>query len=97
MLGEDAVAQFDELGFVGGFAGNELTRTASCLDLGEASVGFGGVATDEDHVRTGGGEAFGHGAAEFARAADDDGRAAFEGEEIEGGHGARVWSLEYRV
>ena len=53
-------------------------------DLGEARFGFGGVATDEDHMGAGGGEAFGHGAAEFARAADDDGGAAFAGEEIEG-------------
>ena len=97
MLGEDAVAQLDELGLVGGFAGNELTRTARGLDLGEAGVGLGGVATDENHVSAGGGEAFGHGTAEFTGAADDDGRAAFEGEEIEGGHGSRVWSLEYRV
>lgn len=78
--GEDGGEEGFEAGLGAGFGGLEPGIAAGSGDGVEAGFGFFFVAADEDDFGSGGGEAFGHGAAEFAGATDDDGDLALEGE-----------------
>ena len=67
------------------------------MDGFEAFFGFGGVATDQDDFRAGGGVALGDGAAELTGAADDDGGFALKREEFENGRHEGVFGQDCRV
>ena len=75
---QHGVEQALELGLAGGLGGVKPGLAAGRGDLVEAGLGLVGVAADDHDLGARAGEALGHGAAEFAGAADDDGHLAFE-------------------
>ncbi len=70
---EDGFEEVVERFARGDIDGDEVAFAAVGFDFGEAFFGFFGDAAAEDDFRAGACEADGHGSAEFAGSADDDG------------------------
>ena len=70
---EHRVEQALRLGLAGRLGGVEPRLAARGGDRVEAGLGLVGVAADQDDLGAGARQALGHGAAELAGAADDDG------------------------
>jgi len=84
---QDAGEQRLERGLVVRLAGLEERAASGGFDFGDARRGLVGFASDQHDGRAGGGQAFGHRAAEFAGAAGDDGDLAGQIEKRGGGEG----------